>query len=310
VLTRQLPGTDLTASALGFGCWTVGGEYWGDDVDDARSIEAIRTAWACGITLFDTAPLYGRGHADELLVAALGERRHDAVIATKVGVALDGEHARSDLRPEHVIADAEASLRRLRLEVIPLLQVHWPCERGTPLDDTTDALNRLVQRGDVRHWGLCNYGADAVRQASPASLQTPYSLLRREFEGPLLAAVQEHEIGVIAYEALCRGLLTGKFKGRPSFPDSDLRSRDERFSGPVFNRARRFVDDLGQAAKRLSVPTSAIALAWVLARPGVTFVLAGARSPEQVRDNVQAVRLLANPRVRSVIDRLGDTWAG
>jgi aryl-alcohol dehydrogenase-like predicted oxidoreductase len=311
VLTRPLPGTDLQVSALGFGCWTIGGEYWGDDVDDERSIAAVRTAYACGITLFDTAPLYGRGHADELLVRALGERRHDVAIATKVGVRLDLAHARSDLRPEHVVADAEASLRRLKLPALPLLQVHWPCEEGTPLDDTVAALEGLVDRGDVRYWGLCNFGPQAVRQARGAVvLQTPYSLLRREFEGELAAAVAERDLGVFAYEPLCRGLLTGKFRAPRTFPDSDLRSRDDRFTGPWFARSRPLIEGLEAVGQKLGVPTAAVALAWVADRPHVTAALVGARSPEQVRANVQAVRLLGKPRIRAVLERLGDSWSG
>ncbi len=289
MLTRPLPGTDLQVSALGFGCWTIGGEYWGDDVDDERSIAAVRTAYACGITLFDTAPLYGRGHADELLVRALGERRHDVAIATKVGVRLDLAHARSDLRPEHVVADAE----------------------GTPLDDTVAALEGLVDRGDVRYWGLCNFGPQAVRQARGAVvLQTPYSLLRREFEGELAAAVAERDLGVFAYEPLCRGLLTGKFRAPRTFPDSDLRSRDDRFTGPWFARSRPLIEGLEAVGQKLGVPTAAVALAWVADRPHVTAALVGARSPEQVRANVQAVRLLGKPRIRAVLERLGDSWSG
>src|SRR5690606_4887670 len=151
---RTLPHTDLQLSAIGFGCWAIGGAWWGDDVDDRQSIAAIHAALDHGINWFDTAPLYGHGHADELLVEALGSRRHDLVIATKVGVRyqnLAGAHAFSDLSPDHIVEDCEASLRRLRLETIPLLQVHWPCECQTPLEATLEALMAL--RSEERRVG-------------------------------------------------------------------------------------------------------------------------------------------------------------
>ncbi len=309
---RPLPGTDLSVSPIGFGCWAMGGTYWGDDVTDERSISAVHAALDAGINLFDTAPLYGEGHADEVLVRALGPRKADVVIATKVGVRCGPDiHASSDLRPEHVIADTEASLRRLGLDRIDLLQVHWPCEQSTPLEDTVAALNTLKDRGDVRHWGLCNYDAPSLRAASGVStLQTAFSLLRREAERDLLPTCRELGLGVLAYEPLCRGLLTGRFKAPPSFPDSDMRSRDERFSGYAFQRSRPFVEGLTRAATKLGVPTAAVAIAWVARRPGITSALVGMKGPEQVEANLHAARLLRAERIWPVLDRIADTWRG
>ena len=312
---RRLPGTDLEVSAIGFGCWAIGGTYWGEDVTDERSTAAVHAALDGGITLFDTAPLYGEGRADEVLVRALGAHKQHVVIATKVGVRFGGEgHARSDLRPEHVVADTEASLRRLGLETIDLLQVHWPCEEGTPLVDTVGALDRLVEAGTIRHWGLCNYGAADLRAAAGlgglSTLQTPFNLLRREAEGKLLPTCAELGLGVLAYEPLCRGLLSGRFATPPTFPESDLRSRDDRFAGPLFRRSQPFVDGLNRAAAKLGVPTAALALAWVARRPGVTCALVGMKGPEQVAANLQATRLLRAERIWPVIERIANTWRG
>ena len=313
--TRPLPGTDLEVSAIGFGCWAIGGEYWGEDITDERSTAAVHAALDGGITLFDTAPLYGEGHADEVLVRALGARKHDVVIATKVGVRFGGEgHARSDLRPAHLVSDTEASLKRLGLETIDLLQVHWPCEGETPLDDTVAALDRLQEAGHIRHWGLCNYDTPSLRRAAAlggiATLQTPFNLLRREAEGQLLPACLELGLGVLAYEPLCRGLLSGRFRSPPTFPDSDLRSRDDRFAGPLFRRSQAFIDGLNRTAAKLGVPTAALAVAWVARRPGVTCALVGMKGPEQVAANLQAARLLRAERIWPVVERIANTWRG
>lgn len=288
---RTLPGTSLELSIVGFGCWPLGGEYWGP-TDEAAHVAAIETALERGINWFDTAPLYGRGRADEVLAETLGSRIHDVIIASKVGARYE-EHAVSDLRPEHVVADCEASVRRLK-EPIDLLQVHWPCQQGTPLLDTAAALDDLVTRGWIRHWGVCNYDGDAIRTLKPASVQSPYSLMRREIERDVLPAARDLGIGVLAYEGLCRGLLTGKFRTPPRFGEDDMRSRDPRFSGPGFLHGSMLASDLARVGDKVGAPASALALGWVAAQPGVTAVIAGCRSPEQVRDNVRAAPVASN----------------
>ena len=300
---------------MGFGCWTIGGQWWGTVRDD-ESVAAVREAVERGVTWFDTAPLYGNGHADEVLVRALGPKLADVTVATKVGVRIDGEHAESDLTPSHVTADTEASLVRLGVERIDLLQVHWPCERGTPLEDTLGALVRLQEQGKVRHFGLCNYSAETLKRARAlaplVSLQTPYSLLRREFEQGLrqVAGAGEPPLGVLAYEPLCRGLLTGKFKTPPAFPETDLRARDERFQGARFRHARALVDDLEKVAAKLGVTPAALAIGWVASRPGVTAAIAGARSPEQVRQNVRAAALIDRAKVWRVVGGIAAIHGG
>ncbi|GMV43911.1 MAG: hypothetical protein AMXMBFR64_56270 [Myxococcales bacterium] len=317
---RDIPGTDLSLSVVGFGCWAIGGLWWGNDVTDGDSAGAIEAALEAGINWFDTAPVYGHGHADEVLVQALGSRRHDVIIATKVGVRWDNPqvHAQSDLSPAHVRADTEASLRRLGLDTIPLLQVHWPCERGTPLEATLAELVRLRDEGKIRHIGLCNYGAAELRRAldlAPiATLQTAYSLLRREIEGDVLPVARgegsPRPIGVLAYEPLARGLLTGKFRAIPRFPKSDLRARDERFRGARFLRALDLVMRLDPVAKRLDVPLSALAVAWVCRQPGVTAAIVGAKRASQIRESAAAAALLDHPTLWPVVDKRIAGWGG
>lgn len=317
---RQIPDTDLTISVVGFGCWAIGGLWWGNDVTDASSAEAIEAALEVGIDWFDTAPIYGHGHADEVLVRTLGARRHDVVIATKVGVRWDNPqvHATSDLSPEHVRADTEASLRRLGLDTIPLLQVHWPCERGTPLEATLEELVRLRDEGKIRHFGLCNYGGADLRRAMElapvATLQSAYSMMRREIEGDALPVARgegsPRAIGVLAYEPLARGFLTGKFRAIPRFPKSDLRARDERFQGMRFLRGLELVMRLDPVAQKLDVPLAALAVAWVCRQPGVTAAIAGAKRADQIRESARAAALIEHPTLWPVVDKRLAGWRG
>lgn len=308
---RDVPNTDLNLSVVGFGCWAAGGKWWGDDVRDASSVAAMRRALDLGINWFDTAPLYGHGHADEVLVEALGPRLREVVVATKVGVRWDNEgvHATSDLTPAWVREDTENSLRRLGLERIDLLQVHWPCEKGTPIDDTLGELVRLRDEGKIRHFGLCNYDPETLARAATlapiATLQTPYSMIRREFEHGLrdvCAPKSTPHLGVLAYEPLARGILTGKFRSMPTFPDSDLRARDDRFKGPSFLRIAAFAQALATAAAKVKLPTAALAIGWVCTRPGVTAAIAGAKTPEQITESARAAVLIDRPDFWRVLD--------
>lgn len=315
------PGTELRLSRVGLGCWTLGREYWGDDHDDDRAVRTIHAALACGITWLDTAPLYGRGHADALVRRAL-VGRPEVIVATKVGVRWEGTasgHAESELSAEHIVADCEASLRRLGRDRIDLLQVHWPDQHGTPLPETIAALESLRQRGLVRAWGLCNYGAAALTEArahaSVATLQTPLSLLRREYEGTLQQAVLTHDsrghnTAVLAYETLVRGLLTGTYRSLPRFADTDQRSWDERFSGRRFAHARALVDDLRRVAEKVGATVPQLAVGWVLSRPGVGAALVGARRPEQIEDTAQAATWASRRKLWRVVDRIAALHGG
>ena len=320
---RLIPHTDMELSVVGFGCWAIGRTWWGEDVEDENSEAAIQTALEQGINWFDTAPLYGHGHADEILTKGLGAKRKDVVIATKVGIRWDGKgkHATSDLSPKHLREDTEASLRRLKIDTIPLLQVHWPCERGTALEASLNTLLALKEEGKIRHFGLCNYDAPALQfaidHAQIATLQTPYSMMRREFDRKLAKTIcgddprnREPRIGVLAYETLCRGLLTGKFKSVPKFPKSDLRSKDDRFKSLRFLRTLPFLLNLEKVAKRIAKPEGAIAIAWVLKQRGMTHAIVGAKRPEQVIENAQAAALIDHPRLWAVVTHVLNTYRG
>ena len=294
----------------------MGGLWWGDDVRDDLTADAVHQALDLGVNWFDTAPLYGHGHADEVLVRALGPRKHDVIIATKVGVRWDGEgmHARSELTRDWITADVDASLQRLGLDRIDLLQVHWPCESDTPLAESMGALADLKRAGKIRHVGLCNYDAAGLAEAAQyvdvVSLQTPFSMLRRELEHETLPYCRDHGLGVLAYEPLCRGLLTGKFKANARFPESDLRARDDRFQGARFLKALTIVSRLELLAKRKKVPIAALALGWVLRQPGLTCAIAGAKTPAQVREHAEVLKILDDDALWPEVDRIVAAYHG
>jgi len=319
--TVAVPHSDLRLTRVGLGCWTLGREYWGDDHDDARAIRTVHAALDAGINWVDTAPLYGRGHADRLVADAL-KHRPDVIIATKVGVLVDGTtsgHAESLLTEAHLRADTEASLKRLHRDRIDLLQVHWPCQHGTALDETIATLEDLKSEGKLRAWGLCNYNASALGTARSlgrlSTLQTPISLLRREFEGDLrtqAGRIDEngHAVTVLAYETLVRGLLTGRFRSLPRFPDTDQRARDDRFAGRRFAHARAFIDDLARIAGKVKVPLPTLAVGWVLSRQGVGAAIVGARKPEQIQQTARAADLAARRRLWKVVDKVAALHGG
>lgn len=303
---RTLPGTDLRLSAIGFGCWPMGGEHWGDDASDEDLIAAVHAALDAGVSWFDTAPLYGRGRAEQLLARALQGR--PAIIATKAGVNDEGPHVFSDPTRERVIADCEASLRRLRVDCIDLLQIHWAPETDTPIGEGIAALQHLQQQGKIRHYGVCNFSPEQVAQAPGiVSLQSPYSLLRRELE-PVLEA--RPGFGVLAYETLCRGLLSGKYRDVHRFPGSDMRRHDPRFSGPRFFHARRLLRDLEAVAEKVGAPVAALSIGWVLSQPGVTAAIVGMKRPGQVEQDLAAVRLLGRRRLWSVVGKIAAMHGG
>jgi aryl-alcohol dehydrogenase-like predicted oxidoreductase len=312
------PVAGLPLSAVGFGAWTISRTWWGDDHDDARAVRTIHAALDQGINWVDTAPLYGQGHGDRLVREAL-KGRPEVMVATKVGVIWEGTasgHAESRLDRATIQADCEASLERLGRDRIDLLQVHWPCQHSTPLAETVSALDALVEQGKVRAWGVCNYSAPglaALREhGRPASLQTPLSLVRREAEGGLLAAAAEgpDPVAVLAYETLCRGLLSGRFRSLPHFPETDQRARDERFQGRRFAHARALLDDLERVSKRIGIPLPTLAVGWVLSRKGVRAAIVGARTPEQVVATARAARLSPTAKVWTVVDRIAALHGG
>ena len=305
--TVQLGLTDMTITRAGFGAWAIGGAEWAagwGTQDDADSIAAIRRALDLGINWIDTAAAYGLGHSEEVVRRALADvpasrRPH---VFTKCGLVWDGKGRDADLRrvarPDSIRREAEASLQRLGVERLDLLQLHWPPSDGTPIAEYWGALLDLKRQGKIRAAGLSNHGVAELEAAERIghvdTLQPPFSLIRREAgvrEIPWCAA---HRTGVIVYSPMQAGLLSGRFTAERAraLPSDDWRSRSSEFSGDKLARNLRLAEALRSVAARHGTTVAAVAIAWTLAWPGITGAIVGARRPDQVEGWIDAATLV------------------
>jgi aryl-alcohol dehydrogenase-like predicted oxidoreductase len=291
---RQLGDTGIQVSVVALGTWAFGGLDWGR-VFDADSIKAVRRSLDLGVTLIDTAPIYGNGRAEEVLGVALEGVRAGVVVATKCGPQeVRPGMVRMDLSREGIRSQCIESLRRLKTDWIDLLQVHWS-DPAWPVEDAIVALQELRQEGLIRAFGVSNYSADEITRALSVgkvdSLQPPYNLFRREIEESVLPLCRENNIGVIAYEPLARGLLTGKFDEKAKFEPGDVRARDRRFRHENLPRYLQAVRRVAMIAHREGMTPAQAAIAWVLAQPGITSAICGAKTATQVVENARAADL-------------------
>jgi myo-inositol catabolism protein IolS len=300
---RLLGTTSIRISAVIFGGWQAGKEYW-VGVDDDETIAAHRAAWGSGITTFDTAEEYGAGHSERILARALGPRRAEIVICTKVSW--------NNLRRASVVEACERSLRNLGTDWIDLYQIHWPAgsfgSEKVPIEETMGALVDLKAQGKIRAIGVSNFSRaelEAARRAGPVdAIQPCYSLFFRHFEEESLAYCEEHGISVLAYSPLAQGLLTGRFARGATLPQGDNRADNKLFSGDNFERALAALEELRPIAARLGITTGQLALAWLLHRPQ-TAVIAGARNAAQAVQNAAAGDVVLEQADWDAIDRIG-----
>jgi len=295
--TRTLGSSGLQLSTIGLGTWAMGGSGWKfawGQQDDEASVRSIHAALDAGVNWIDPAAVYGLGHAEAIVGQAIRGRRDSVVVATKCGRVWDPETREigKRLRRESVLGEAEASLKRLGLETIDLYQVHWP-EPDEEIEEGWAAVAELVRAGKVRYAGVCNFSIAQLERAQAihpiASLQPPYSMLRREIEAEILPWCERHGVGVVAYSPMQAGLLTGRFTAARAagLGEDDWRSRHPLFLEPQLSATLRLVDRLRPMAAALGVTVSQLALAWVLRLPAVTSAIAGARTPEQIQETVK-----------------------
>ncbi len=288
----RLNNAEDEISVITLGTWAIGGSHWGPH-DEENAVRAIEEALDNGINAIDTAPVYGDGHAEELVGKAIRGKRDRVFIATKCGLNIYKRTYERDLSPGYIETDLNGSLKRLGTDRIDLYQCHWP-DPKTPIEETMGALTRFQRQGKIRHIGVSNFSASELREAHRAapvfSVQPHYSLLERSCEKDLLPLCVEKGINVLPYGSLGAGMLTGKYRECPRFAKSDARSFFYRFFKPKYwQGVRRLVDAVEDIAAQRGVRPGAVALSWLLARPGVRSVIAGARSAAQVTVNIADV---------------------
>ena len=288
---RTLGPAGLEVSAIGLGCMGLSHGY-GPATDKQQAIALIRGAVERGVTLFDTAEIYGPFTNEELLGEALAPFRRQVVIATKFGFKIvDGKQAGLDSRPEHIREAAEASLKRLKTDVVDLLYQHR-VDPNVPIEDVAGAVKQLIQQGKVRHFGLSEAGARTIRRAHAiqpiTALQSEYSLWWREPEREILPTLEELGIGLVPYSPLGRGFLTGAINDATQFDTNDFRNILPRFTPEGRKANQTLVDTLRQIAQRKRATPAQIALAWLLAQKPWIVPIPGTTKVHRLEENLAA----------------------
>jgi aryl-alcohol dehydrogenase-like predicted oxidoreductase len=288
--TRTLGNADFEITRIGLGTWAIGGPWqygWGPQ-DDSDSIRAIHQALDRGINWIDTAPAYGLGHSEEIVAEALRQTHHRPYVFTKCGIVwnANGQPSQS-LRKTSVVKEAEASLRRLDVEVIDLYQVHWPIPEEE-IEEGCAAVEELRQAGKIRYGGVSNFSVAQMervrREMEITSLQPPYSLVQPEVAEEVLPYCLTNGIGVINYSPMGSGLLTGKMTREriAALPQDDWRRKNENFKEPKLTTNLARVEILSDIADRHECTIAEVAIAWTLHNPAVTGAIVGVRRPDQV----------------------------
>ncbi|HAY3542175.1 TPA: aldo/keto reductase [Elizabethkingia anophelis] len=305
---RKLGNTDLELSAITYGAFAIGGNMWGGN-EKKDSIASVRASIDNGVTTLDTAPFYGFGLSEEMIGEAIkGFDRSKIQLLTKFGLVWDGsnqgkgefffdaEEARKTIpvykyaSKTSVIKEVEESLKRLQTDYIDLLQIHWP-DATTPISETMEALEILLQQGKIRAAGVSNYSVEQVAEARQslniASNQIGYSMLNRGVENDLVPYALENDLGIIVYSPMERGLLTGKY-----FKDGKLKDNDHRngyFQQFDLEKVKTFLKTITPIAEDKNATLSQLVLRWTSLQPAITVVLVGARNAEQAAANAKAM---------------------
>ena len=296
--TRKLGNSDLSITPIGFGAWAIGGGGWAfgwGSQDDRDSIASIREAIDLGINWIDTAAVYGLGHSEEVVARALEGVAKRPYVFTKCGRVWDEKgQIGKRLKDASIRAECEASLKRLKVDVIDLYQIHWP-EPDEDVEEGWQTMLKLKQEGKVRWVGVSNFSAEQMARAGKlgeiTSLQPPYSLIRPEVEDSILPFCHKNNIGVIAYSPMASGLLTGKMTREriAAMPEDDWRKdKNKHYQEPLLSRNLALVEKLKAIGARHGKNPGEVAVAWVLRHPAVTAAIVGARKPGQLKELVGA----------------------
>lgn len=300
---RKLGNSDLEITPLGVGAWAMGGGGWQfgwGEQDDADSIAAIRAALDAGLNWIDTAAVYGLGHSEEVVARALEGFSKKPYVFTKCERRWDANRQiYPSLKAESIRQECEDSLRRLKVDVIDLYQVHWP-QPDEDVEEGWTEMARLQQQGKVRWIGVSNFNVAQMKRAMKiapiTSLQPPYSLLVRDIESEILPFVRQNNIGVLVYSPMRAGLLTGKMTRERALnlPQDDWRSRNPDFQEPKLSQNLKLVEVLKKIGERHGRAPGEVALAWTLHNPAVTAAIVGLRRADQVQGTVGALDFRLN----------------
>ncbi|WP_046244898.1 aldo/keto reductase [Hymenobacter terrenus] len=305
---QELGNSGVTISRITFGSWAAGGWMWGG-TEQNDAVGAIHASYDLGVTSIDTAPIYGQGLSEQIVGEAIKSLPRDKVqVLTKFGMRWDlakGDFAMKTKNNngqdidvykyagrDSIIKECEDSLRRLGTDYIDLYQQHWP-DVTTPIDETMEALSRLIEQGKVRAGGVSNYSVaqmqEAERTLNIVSNQVTYSMLRRGIEADVVPYCIEHNKAILAYSPLQLGLLTGKMKPNQQFGEGDLRASHALFNPESVTHINAMLNKIRPLAETKNATLGQLVLRWTLAQPGITVALVGARNPEQAVQNARAI---------------------
>lgn len=296
---RPFGRTGLQVSAIGFGCWELGGSY--GHFDDSEVISAIHRALELGINCFDTAQGYGFGNSEQLLAKGLGDRRKDIILVTKWGIGYNDaltEKGR-DSRASRAKLSIETSLKHLNTDYVDVYLIHWP-DRRIPFDEPMRAMEDIVKEGKARFVGVSNFKSEEIETCMQTRRvdvgQYGYHMFDRRTEREIFPTHEKHGIGFMGYGSLAHGLLTGAFDESTAFEPTDWRSRGGAFNMPLFTEANfprnlAVVNDLKGLAQERGVELYHLALAWVLSNPVLSVALVGARTAGEVEANIGALEV-------------------
>ncbi|MVM31232.1 aldo/keto reductase [Spirosoma sp. HMF4905] len=317
---RKLGNSNLEVSVITFGAWAAGGWMWGG-TERNEAIKAIRASYDVGVTSIDTAPIYGQGLSEEIVGDAIRDLPRDSIqILTKFGLRWDLDRGSLHMKSknaegesidiykyaskESIIHECEDSLKRLGTDYIDLYQIHWP-DKTTPIQETMEAVSRLIDQGKVRYAGVCNYNTDLLTEASQyinlVSNQVPYSMVKRDIEQDTVPYCLQHNLSILAYSPLERGLLTGKMKPGHQFAPDDHRASLHFFTDTNLARVNSFLEKISPLANEKQCTIGQLVLKWTIEQPGITIALAGARNEKQALENAAAADVELAPSELALI---------
>lgn len=305
MLRRKLGSSNLEVSVVGLGAWAIGGGPWWGQADDEQSIRAIHAALDAGVTLIDTAPVYGFGRSEEVVGRAIEGRRDKVVLASKCGLwwqdetgtpffDQEGRTVRRSLDPKTIRLEVEQSLRRLRTDHLDLLQTHWPAlpPHATPIAETMACLLDLKRQGKIRAIGASNVTAAQMEEYQRAGIldvcQPRYSLLDRRVEEEVLPYCSRHNVATLVYSPLEQGLLTGRVTAELTLPEGDIRHSCPWYAAGPRQRVLQMLAGWKDLTERYRCTLSQLVIAWTVRQPGVTVALCGARRPADAVENAGA----------------------